>query len=121
MKAYKTIALLSALFLAGIGGAWAHGWHNSVGVYVGPPYFGPYFGPAWGPGWYPPPYYYPPQPVVVLPPAQPQVYVEQGSTPAAPAAAGQQYWYYCNSGKAYYPYVKECPDGWQKVLPQPEK
>ncbi len=55
-----------------------------------------------------------------MPPAQPPVYIEQ-SEPAAQPVQAQHYWYYCKSGKGYYPYVKECPDGWQKVLPQPEQ
>ncbi|MDP2882045.1 MAG: hypothetical protein Q8N89_10720 [Azonexus sp.] len=54
-----------------------------------------------------------------MPPPQPQVYIEQAQEPAP--GAGQQYWYFCKSAQGYYPYVKECPDGWQKVLPQPEK
>jgi hypothetical protein len=113
MKAQKFILVLLALFLAGTGGAWAHGWRGHVGVYVGDPF--------WGPVWYPPPYYYPPQ-VVVVPAPQPPVYVEQqDAAPAAPAAGGQHYWYFCKSAKGYYPYIKECPDGWQKVLPQPGK
>jgi hypothetical protein len=111
MKAQKILVVLLAVFLAGTGSAWAH-WRGNVGVYVGP---------AWGPVWYPSPYYYPPQ-VIVVPPPQPTVYIEQQDVaPAAPAVTGQQYWYYCKSGKGYYPYVKECPEGWQKVLPQPEK
>jgi len=112
MKAQKFIVVLLALFLAGTSGAWAHGWRGraSVGVFVG--------GPVWGPVWYPPPYYYPPQ-VVVVPAPQPSVYIEQEAAPAGPADGGQQYWYFCRSAKGYYPYIKECPEGWQKVAPQP--
>jgi hypothetical protein len=41
-------------------------------------------------------------------------------TPAAPPPqAPPQYWYYCNSAKAYYPYVRSCPEGWMQVVPQP--
>jgi hypothetical protein len=29
------------------------------------------------------------------------------------------YWYYCASAAAYYPYVQQCPEGWQPVVPQP--
>jgi hypothetical protein len=52
------------------------------------------------------------------------VYIEQQQAPAAPppapvAAAPADYWYYCAAAQGYYPYVKECPGGWQKVLPQP--
>jgi hypothetical protein len=31
----------------------------------------------------------------------------------------EYYWYYCPDAKAYYPYVKECPKGWMKVVPTP--
>jgi hypothetical protein len=36
---------------------------------------------------------------------------------AAPAAA-PGYWYYCPAYQAYYPYVEDCPGGWQPVAPQ---
>jgi hypothetical protein len=35
---------------------------------------------------------------------------------AAPATPG--YWYYCPAYEAYYPYVQDCPGGWQPVAPQ---
>jgi hypothetical protein len=109
MNVKKILMVVFAVLMAGMAtSASAHGPRTRLGVHIG--------GPVWGPVWYPPPYYYPPQ-VIVLPPAQPPVYIEQQD--AAPAA--QQYWYYCTSAKGYYPYVKDCPDGWQKILPQPEK
>lgn len=109
------IVLIALLSLAFVSNAEAHGPRVRLGVYVGAPVWGP----AWGPVWYPPPYYYPPQ-VVVVPPAQPPVYIEQQQE-SAPPVDKQQYWYYCASAKGYYPYIKECPAGWEKVLPQPEK
>lgn len=117
MKLSKLILglLVAATAVAGQE-AWAHGSRTRVGVYVGVPVGVS----VWGPGWYPPlysPYYYPPQ-VVVMPPSQPPVYVEQAPSAEVPA---QHYWYYCGSAKGYYPYVRECPEGWQQVLPQPEK
>lgn len=88
-------------------------------------HFGLYLGaPAGWPGYYPPPYYYPPYPDyyyaprVVVVPSQPPVYVERGAGEAAPPAQ-PYYWYYCQDAKAYYPYVKQCPGGWQRVAPQP--
>lgn len=111
MKTKKLFLLCLALLVAGIGSASAHGSRGRVGIY---------FGPYWGPMFYPPPFYYPPQ-VVVVPPAPPPVYIEQHEAPAEPAAASQQYWYYCAAQNGYYPYVKECPNGWQKILPQPER
>ena len=44
------------------------------------------------------------------------IYIEQNP---APLEQDSQYWYYCPSARAYYPYVGECPDGWGRVLPQP--
>jgi hypothetical protein len=29
------------------------------------------------------------------------------------------YWYYCQNPQGYYPYVKQCPNGWMKVVPSP--
>lgn len=60
------------------------------------------------------PYLY--SPVVVAPPPvyvqpSPQVYVQ----PPPP----QPYWYYCDSARAYYPYVHQCPGGWRQVTPTP--
>lgn len=106
MKWHKILVVVLALVMAGIGSsAWAHGPRVRLGVHFG--------GPVWGPVWYPSPYYYPPQVIVVPPPAPPPVYIEQTEAP-------QNYWYFCKTAQGYYPYVKECPDGWQKVLPQPE-
>jgi len=125
MKSLKAVLVLAVLVLAGTASASAFAWHGGgharFGVYIGAPGY-----------WYPP-YYYPPYypayaypPVVVAPPA-PQVYVEQGSIApgAAPAqsqsASPSNWWYYCADAKAYYPYVKECPAGWQRVAPQPQQ
>jgi len=92
----------------------AFAWHRGphVGVVIGGPLW-------WGPGYYSPYYYYPPYyPPVVVAPAAPPTYIEQGSAPAS--AGSSSYWYYCSDAKAYYPYVKECPGGWQRVAPQPQ-
>ncbi|HTG01193.1 MAG TPA: hypothetical protein VK654_11485 [Nitrospirota bacterium] len=74
-----------------------------------------WIGPIWGPWWgypgYPYPYYESP-PVVIQ--QQPPVYEER-----APQQEQQSYWYYCRESKAYYPYVKQCPGGWLKVVPTP--
>ncbi|MDP3439210.1 MAG: hypothetical protein U0989_18825 [Azonexus sp.] len=107
MKRQKSLAMLLVLLMLGISSAFAHGGRARVGVYVGP---------YWGPLFYP----YPPQ-VIVVPAAPPPVYIEQREVPVEAAPAVQQYWYYCGSSQGYYPYVKECPDGWQKVLPQPSR
>ena len=82
--------------------------------FVGPAFgFGvyPFF---WDPFWFPSPYpaYTYAPPLVIQP--EPQVYVQQPASPAAPT-----YWYYCDDAKAYYPYTQQCPGGWLKVLPTP--
>lgn len=112
-----TLALLATAAVCLSGTAEAARWH--VGVFVG--------GPVWyGPGPYyygPPPYYYPP-PVVYGPPVvvqdQPDVYVErpQANEGAAPGSSSGTWWY-CGASKKYYPYVKECPSGWQEVPATP--
>lgn len=85
------------------GGYWHRGW------------YGPRFGWWWvvGPSWY----YYP-APVYPYPdPYIPPVIVQ--TAPAKPGPAPAQYWYYCAASKAYYPYVAECPGGWQPVPATP--
>ncbi|HTJ96758.1 MAG TPA: hypothetical protein VL381_04765 [Rhodocyclaceae bacterium] len=123
----------SVLSLASIGSAWADGHHHShssVRIGIG---FGVGAGPYWGPRPYYP-YYYNPYPyysapvypVVVSQPVvtQPQVYVEQPqvapvNVQSAAPTQGNNYWYYCNASQTYYPYVQDCPGGWQQVVPQP--
>ena len=103
--------VLLTLLSSGSAYAWRnHGPHVRFGVTVGGPVW---FGPAYYPRYYYPPYYYAPMPV------SPPVYIEQGEAQPAPAAPPQAYWYYCAEAKGYYPYVKECPGGWQRVSPQP--
>ena len=101
------------------------GGHGRVGVFIGAPLFWgldysyPYFPYSYPYPYpypsYPYPYYYPPYgPSATLPP----VYVEQGNEEAAPPPQSG-YWYYCANPPGYYPYVQECPGGWQRVAPQP--
>jgi hypothetical protein len=111
MKLLKvTLALIAALSMGVVSeAALAYG---HVGVFVGVPlvwpgYYGPYYNP----------YYYPP---VVAVPAAPTTYVEQSQPQAAPGPAPSASWYYCADSRTYYPYVKQCPGGWQQVSPQPQ-
>ena len=101
----KFFVLLLLLVTAGVGNVWADRGHGHAR-------FGIFFGPAWDPWYRPAPYYYPP---IVIERAPPPVYIEQ-SPPPAPEP---NYWYFCAAANAYYPYVKECPSGWQRVSPQP--
>lgn len=97
-----------------------------IGINFGVPLFGyPYY--------YPPFYHYPAvySPVVLSQPAPP-VYVEQSVShgqsyqqasprPASQAAPqpAQNWWYFCAESNGYYPYVKQCAAGWQRVSPHP--
>ena len=100
-------------------GHW-HGGRARIGVFIGAPlvwsgfYARPYH---WGYpyDYYPYPYWYPPG---VAAPAWPQSYVERGDS-GADSTPAPAYWYYCAAPKGYYPYVKKCPGGWQRVPAEP--
>ncbi len=104
-------------FAVSSGAAMAHGYghyhrHSRVGI-------GFYMGVPLGYPWYMPPqpyYYYPP--AVIVRPVEPQVYIER-TAPQQQIQAAQPVWYYCNNPPGYYPYVRECPGGWQPVAPMP--
>jgi hypothetical protein len=54
----------------------------------------------------------------------PPLVVEQPSVeyyiqPAPEQNEEPAYWYFCRKPEGYYPYVKQCPDGWMKVVPTP--
>ncbi|MGH8807121.1 MAG: hypothetical protein ACREX0_04505 [Noviherbaspirillum sp.] len=110
LKPRFIIVLLLALLITSV--AWAHrgGYghgHRSahVGIVVGVPLAG-----TWHYPYYPYyPYYH--APAVTYGPVY---YVEQGSDQQT-----QGWWYYCTSAQGYYPYIKACPEGWQRVTPQP--
>lgn len=90
--------------------AWAAPFHHvGARVFVG-------IGPVW-PWWWAPPVYpvYPVYTAPVIIQQSPPVYIQQ----EAPAQQYQQYWYYCENPKGYYPYVQQCPGGWLKVVPNP--
>ncbi|MCX5870848.1 MAG: hypothetical protein NTY00_09510 [Deltaproteobacteria bacterium] len=104
------------------------GYYGS-GYYRGRGYYGGYYGSGlnfwfgW-PGWYYPynyPYNYPYSsyyyPTAVSVPSSPQEYIEQPQRAYDSTPSG--IWYYCHESKSYYPYVKECPGGWQTVPAQP--
>jgi hypothetical protein len=98
------------------------GWNVSVGGGYGGGWRPAAYGPGWGPGWranwayggpyygsyvgyYAPPVVYASPPAVAyMPPPQPMVLAAQPQ----PAV-----WYYCQASGKYYPYVQECPSGWQ--------
>jgi hypothetical protein len=121
MKSMKTALMVLLVLTGGLASesVLAHGPRVHFGIGVGFPGFWPGYYPPYYPS-YPsyPSYYYPP---VVTAPAAPPVYVEQGTSQAAPAPAqaNNNWWYYCAESQAYYPYVKQCAAGWQRVAPQP--
>jgi hypothetical protein len=89
-----------------------HGHYRSVwrgpGLYWrGSVVLGPWYPHYYGP-WHPY-YYYAPPPLIGQ--GQPRIYVQPEQQPA-------DYWYYCQDPQGYYPYVKKCPDGWMKVVPE---
>ncbi len=115
LVAAPTLALAHGPARPGAHAAVRHHTHSRV-------YFGLGIGTGFYPGyWYGSPYYYGAPyygtPVYTSPPIviqqQPPVYIEK---PQAPVPG---YWYYCASVKAYYPYVNDCPEPWQRVSPLP--
>lgn len=117
MKTIQSIATATVLMIAASNTAWAdrghyHGGHGRIHsrVFIG-------VGPFWDPWYYGPPrpYYYPPPVVYTSPP----VYIEQLPTQETSEDLEAGYWYYCAPSKGYYPYVKQCPSGWQQVAPTP--
>ena len=90
-----------------------HSGHSGFGFYFGAPYIYPF--PYYNSQYYPPAYqYYPP---ITVQPESPPVYIQQ--TPPTTQEYPPGYWYYCSKPQGYYPYIKECPDGWQQVEPTP--
>ncbi len=109
------ILIVFALLVVGIvpvfaDGHGGHGGHGHWSVWIGPGWG------LWDPWWWGAPYY----PYSYCPygaaypyysPQRPSEYVEP--TPQEE----QTYWYFCPDAKNYYPYVKQCPSGWLKVIP----
>ena len=114
-------------------GGHRHHWHGGVHLNFGVPYWPRYWG-YWGGYYYPPAYYYPrpyyyggyyyPPSGGVVVQSEP-TYVERSDVEAAPPPPAQQsqptqhWWYWCGASEKYYPYVKECPGGFQRVPAQP--
>ena len=114
------LILLVGTFASGVASADHGHWGGHGGGHVGF-YFGVPFPFAYPYPYYPYPYY---SPVVTVPvESQPPVYIEQApapqAAPAAPAAQGSNFWYYCRKPEGYYPYVNACPGGWTPVSPTP--
>jgi hypothetical protein len=60
-----------------------------------------------------------PNPAYYTPYSPPAVIIEPSpeGTPSAvpPNSPPASNWYYCDSAKAYYPYVTQCPEPWRVV------
>jgi hypothetical protein len=118
--------LLMILFASGMasaGGRHGGGHHGGsrVGVVIGGPFWGsPWYYPSYYPYYYPYPYpysypyYYPP---AVAVPSTPPTYIERARP--EPSSDPFNLWFYCPGSKTYYPYVKECPGGWETVPAKP--
>lgn len=114
------------LLLPGLASAHGHAqsrvqWSMSFGTgFYGPYYPSHFYGPGWGGYWGGPSVIYS-APVYSSPPVviqqSPPVYIEKPAASADTQAAG--WWYYCGPTRAYYPYVSECSEAWQRVSPVP--
>jgi len=80
-------------------GHWVHGWHDGRfgWWWAGPDFWYWYPGPGYYDYYGPPPGY---------------------AAPAGPAPLPT--WYYCDSAKGYYPYVRSCATGWRAVAANPQ-
>ena len=123
MKPSKTVvAVTLAAAVLAASPAFAGGRHHhhgprvSFGFHFGAPLYYHHYRPAYY--YAPAPIYYP-APVVIQ--SAPQVYTERADAATLPAPEAQQYWHYCSSSRGYYPYVKECPGGWERVPAAPAR
>lgn len=129
------MALTISLVVSSMAFAGGYSGGHRGGYYRGGGHYGGYYrggttiaigGPWWGPSWYYPsyypyysyPYYYPYSyaPVVTVPTSPPE-YIERSEPAEDSPPSGV--WYYCPDSKTYYPYVMECPGGWQTVPAEP--
>jgi hypothetical protein len=118
-----TLAVVAVLLMSAMsgqaerfhGGGWGHGygwgwgWGPAVGLGLGLGLWGlsnPYYGYPYYP-------YYNPAPIVVQPSTEMEV------QPGPQQSVEPSYWYFCRAPEGYYPYVKQCPGGWMKVVPSP--
>jgi hypothetical protein len=114
MAGLAILALLAILSAPGAADAGRSHVFVGGGFWVGPPPYGgpPPFGPR---------HFYP-APVVVerWVPCGPAVVLERPAPPPGYAQreeAEPDYWYYCENPRGYYPYVRRCPEGWMRVVP----
>ena len=94
------------------------GWRGAWSIGIGVP-FGPFWAPYWAPysAAYAYPYGYPY--AYACPYAYPPV-VSQPPAPTYQAPPQTASWYYCAAERGYYPYVRQCPGGWQQMPASPQ-
>lgn len=111
MRIIATLVVGLALAAVASNPAAAHGRHHHAHVRFGVSIGGPVlvYGWVYAPAWYVWPYA---PPRVVVAPAP--VYIERDAQ-----TEGRSWWYYCPEARAYYPYVRSCPGGWERVSPRP--
>ena len=106
------VALVLLLALAPISAPAYHGGHGHWRFHAG----------AWAWWAVPGPFYYRPYPYPYLYPspyAPSTVVIERTAPAVQPLQPQQQFWYYCESAKSYYPYVPSCQEGWKMVPTTP--
>ena len=97
----------------GGGRGWGLSWGPVVGLGLGLGLLGlsyPYYGYPYHPEYNRYPDYYP---AAVIEQPSAGIYLQ----PAPQQPVTPTYWYYCRDPEGYYPYVKQCPGGWMKVVP----
>ena len=98
------------------------GWGLGVGAFIAAPLIArSYYAPAYyAPPYYGSPYAYPPNyayaPTYVDPAYSQPPYAQQYQAPVQQQTTA---WFFCPSSNSYYPYVRQCPEGWQQVSPTP--
>jgi len=109
---FNRFALKSALVLSGlIFAAMAVPGAAEARVFVDIGIGGPFYGPA--------PYYYGPPALIYAPPAGGYAPPPAYQPPVTYMSQPQQYWYYCDDPRGYYPNVGVCPQGWRAVPATP--
>ena len=126
-KLMLIFALLS-MFIVGVANAYGpygrhHGGWNGprvgFGINVGPyPYYAPGFGYPYAPFSPFVPFATPIYPAPIMQVTPPPIIIQETPMYIQPAQAASN-WYFCQSSNTYYPYVKECPEGWKSVPSQP--
>ena len=113
----KKATILFALVMLAASSAFAHGRGRvHFGLHFGFPLY-PYTS-LYPYDYYPAPIYHYPVPYTVrVAPSAPPVWVERDDVGREEDAAS--WWYYCAQSRGYYPYVKSCPGGWERVPPAP--